>query len=210
MKLGLIRIVLVSAVLGLTACSDAPKALTKADAEPDAKKEPPGPPKPISAKTAYWAMYTPARTWASDLMPIGMKSMEVDGTPSEAGLFPMWSVAFVSLSKHQVRTYYYSVVTKPPSVFKGVKADSPLPWGGPAAEAMPFQSSDFKIDSEAAFTTAAQKADAWLKKHPGKTPFMSLGHATRYPAPVWYMIWGDKKDGYVAYINATTGSFGAK
>ncbi len=210
MKLGLAKILVVGAVLGLTACSDAPKPAAKADAEADTKKEPAGPPKPISAKTAYWEMYTPARTWATDLMPIGMKSMDVDGMPSEGGLSPMWSVAFVSSAKHEVRTYYYSVITKAPSVFKGVKADGPLAWAGPAADAMPFESSDFKIDSDAAFKTAAEKADVWLKKHPGKTPSMALGNATRYPAPMWYLLWGDKKDGYAAYVNATAGTFGAK
>jgi hypothetical protein len=210
MKSSLVEIVVVSAVLGLTACSDVPKPVAKADAEADVKKEPAGPPKPISAKNAYWEMYTPARKWATDLMPIGMNSVEVEGVPSDGGLSPMWTVAFVSHSKHEVRTYYYSVVTKAPSAFKGVKADSPLPWAGPAADAMPFQSSEFAVDSEAAFKTAAEKADAWLKKHPGKTPSMTLGHATRYPAPMWYLIWGDKKDGYVAYVNATTGTLGAK
>jgi hypothetical protein len=210
MTFRLAKITLVSAVLGFTACSDAPKPVVKADAETGANKEPEGPPKPISAKTAYWEMYKPARAWATDLMPIGMKSQQVDGMPSDGGLAPMWTVAFVSPGKHQVRTYYYSVVTKPPSVFKGVKADSPQPWAGPSADALQFQSSDFKIDSDAAFKTAAEKADTWLKKHPGKTPSMSLGHATRYPAPMWYLLWGDKKDGYVAYLNATDGTLAAK
>jgi len=207
MKFRLLKVLAVSAILGLTACSDAPKPAVKTDADAEVPKEPTG---PISAKTAYWKMYTPARTWATDLMPIGMKSMDVEGMPSEGGLAPMWTVAFVSPSRHEVRTYYYSVVTKPPSVFKGVKADSALPWAGPAADAMPFQSSDFAIDSDAVYKTAAEKADAWLKKHPGKTPSMALGNATRYPAPMWYLLWGDKKDGYAAYVNATTGVFGTK
>jgi hypothetical protein len=208
MNFGLVKIVVVSAVLGLTACSDAPKPAAKAEAE--TKKEPEGPPKPISAKTAYWEMYTPARTWATDLMPIGLKNIDVDGMPLEGGLAPAWTVAFVSSSRHEVRTYYYSVVTKAPAVFKGVKADAPLPWAGPAADAMPFQSSDFATDSDAAYKTAAEKADVWTKKHPGKMPEMSLGNATRFPAPMWYLLWGDKKDGFAAYVNATTGTYGAK
>jgi hypothetical protein len=155
-------------------------------------------------------MYTPARTWATDLMPIGMNNVEVEGIPAEGGLAPAWTVAFVSPGKHELRTYTYSILSKPPFVFKGVKADSPLPWAGPAANAMPFQTSEFAIDSDAAFKTAAEKADAWLKKHPGKNPELKIGNATRYPAPMWYLLWGDKKDGYVALVNATTGASGNK
>jgi hypothetical protein len=210
MKLSLASIVLVSAVLGLTVCSEPAKNTAKTDAESDTKKEPTGPPKPVSAKTAYWHMYTPARTWATDLMPIGMNNVEVEGIRAEGGLAPAWTVAFVSPGKHELRTYTYSILSKPPFVFKGVKADRPLPWAGPAADSMPFQTSDFAIDSDAAFKTAAEKADAWLKKHPGKNPEMKIGNATRYPAPMWYLLWGDKKDGYVALVNATTGAFGNK
>lgn len=207
MKLGLVTIVVIGAVIGMTACSEPAKtsAVTEAKTEP-----PPGPPQPISAKTAYWEMYKPARTWAADLMPIGMSNVEVEGLPLEQGKSMVWTVAFVSTSQHQLRTYTYSVVNKAPVVYKGVKADSPLPWSGPVADAMPFPTSDFAIDSDAAYKTAAEKADAWLKKHEGKVPVMKLGHATRYPAPMWYLMWGDKKDGYVAYVNATTGTFGAK
>ena len=28
---------------------------------------------------------------------------------------------------------------------------------------------------------------------------------TRFPAPVWYVLWGDNKSGFYALINATTG-----
>ena len=206
MKLRLMTFVVLGAVIGITACSEPAKtsAVTEAKTEP-----PPGPPKPVSAKTAYWEMYKPARTWATDLMPIGMNDVEVEGMPIEKGKAMVWTVAFVSPSLHQLRTYTYSVVNKAP-IYKGVKADSPLPWAGPAADAMPFQTSEFAIDSDAAYTTAADKADAWLKKHEGKVPVMKLGNATRYPAPMWYLMWGDKKDGYVAFVNATTGTFGAK
>lgn len=210
MKLGLVNLLIWSSVLGIISCSEPAKTTTTADAAADANKEPAGPPKPISAKTAYWEMYKPARTWATDLMPIGMNNVEVDGIPLEKGLSMVWTVAFVSPSKHELRTYTYSVLSKPPNVFKGVKADSPLPWAGPAADAMPFQTSEFAIDSDASYKTAAEKADAWLKKHEGKVPVMKLGNATRYPAPMWYLMWGDKKDGYVGYVNATSGTFGTK
>jgi hypothetical protein len=209
MKLDLVYTVLFSSVIGLTACST-PSTSTATTAETAAPKAPEGPPKPVSGKTAFYAAYKPARAWATDLQPIGLKSNDVEGTPTEGGLAPMWTIAFVSPSRHEVRTYYYSVVNKPPLILKGVKADSAMPWAGPAHDAMPFQLSDFSTDSDAAFKTAAEKAGAWLKKHPGKTVSMTLGNATRYPAPMWYLLWGDKKDGFAGYVNATTGTYGEK
>jgi hypothetical protein len=211
MKLDLGRAIVCSAVLVLTACSSEPTATApKADAEKEAAKEPAGPPQPVSAKTAFWEVYKPARTWATDLQPIGLKSEDVEGVEADKGLAARWTIAFVSPSRHELRTYYYSVANKPPLIFKGVKADGPLPWAGPSADAMPFSNSDFAIDSDAAYKTAVEKADAWLKKHPGKTPQISLGNSSRYAAPLWYFLWGDKKDGFAAYVNATTGTYGAK
>jgi hypothetical protein len=210
MKIDLVNAVLFSAVLGMTACSSPAPSTAKSEAETAAAKEPAGPPQPVSGKTAFYEMYKPARAWATDLVPIGLKSEDVEGVPSEGGLAPRWTAAFVSSSRHEVRTYYYSVVDKPPLILKGVKADNALPWSGPTADAMPFQLSDFSIDSDAAYKTAAEKADAWLKKHPGKPVAMSLGNATRFSAPMWYLLWGDKKDGFAGYVNATLGTYGAK
>jgi hypothetical protein len=34
---------------------------------------------------------------------------------------------------------------------------------------------------------------------------MELHSAYVFQAPVWYLQWGDKKLGYAAYVNATTG-----
>jgi hypothetical protein len=210
MKLDLGKVTVFVAVIALTACSGPAPSTTKSATETETKKEPAGPPQPVSAKTAFWEIYKPARTWATDLQPIGVKSDQVEGIDADNGLAAMWTVAFVSPSRHEVRTYYYSIVNQPPSISKGVRADSALPWAGPTADAMPFTNSDFAIDSDAAFKTAAEKADAWLKKHPGKKAAMSLGNATRYSAPMWYLLWGDKKDGFAGYVNATLGTYGEK
>jgi hypothetical protein len=210
MKLDLLPAILIGAVLGLAACSGPAPATPKADPEAETKKEPTGQPQPVSAKTAFWEMYKPARAWAADLQPIGLKNNEIEGVAADKGLAAMWTAAFVSPSRHEVRTYYYSIVARPPLISKGVKADNALPWSGPTADAMSFQISDFATDSDAAFLTAAAHADAWLKKHPGKKAAMSLGNASRYSAPMWYLLWGDKKDGFAAYVNATLGTYGEK
>jgi hypothetical protein len=33
-----------------------------------------------------------------------------------------------------------------------------------------------------------------------------LGNASRFAAPVWYVMWGTSKDGYAALVNARTGA----
>jgi hypothetical protein len=209
MKADFVKVVLFAAVLALTACSE-PAANTAKKEVATAKKEPEGPPKPISAKTAFWEVYKPAHEWAADLQPFGIKSETADGFETDGGLSPRWTISFVSASRHEARTYYYSVVSQPPLILKGIKADSAVPWAGPSADAMAFQTSEFKFDSDEAFKVAAAKAEEWLKKHPGKKPTMSLGNASRYTAPMWYILWGDKKDGFAGFVNASTGAYGTK
>jgi hypothetical protein len=71
---------------------------------------------------------------------------------------------------------------------------------------MTFQNSDFMVDSDAAFQTAAAKGADWIKAHPDKQWSMELGAAARFPAPVWLVMWGQaKSEAFVAYVNAATG-----
>ena len=96
-------------VLGLLACSESPKATTESKAEAESKKELPGPPQPVLAKTAFYAMYKPARTWALDLLPLSLASSDVAGIKSEGGKAAMWTAVFVSPSLHEARTFSYSI-----------------------------------------------------------------------------------------------------
>ena len=81
-----------------------------------------------------------------------------------------------------------------------------VPWGGVTRDVMPIQSSEFTVDSDAAYITAAADAAAWLKKSPDKKlSSFQLGNGYSFPTPVWYAMWGDKKAGYVAIVSATTG-----
>jgi hypothetical protein len=46
-----------------------------------------------------------------------------------------------------------------------------------------------------------------MKTHADKPlTTLSLGNATRFPAPVWYVLWGTPKDGYAAFVSAATGN----
>ncbi len=195
----------IGAVLVLTACSEAPKPAaseTKTEAETKKPAEPSG---PVSAKTAFWEMYKLAHSWAPDIMLLTMVSKEVPGIKNGEGKAGMWTATFVSPSLRQARILSYSVVAAPPNITKGVDVGRPLSWG-PTRDAMPLQTSDFAVDSDAVYKAAFTKAESWVKEHPGKEAVFTLGNnSTRFHAPVWYVLWGNTKSGYAAFVNATTG-----
>jgi hypothetical protein len=189
------------------ACSEPPKT---PEPKTEAKKEAPKPPEPVSGKTAFYGMYKPARTWASDLMPLSLANGEVPGMKNEAGKAAMWTAVFVSPSRREARIFSYSVVDQGTTIHKGITVGGAEPWSGPTAKSEPFQTTQFVIDSDVAYETASHKAAAWLKNHPGKSVSFYLGSASRFPAPVWYVLWGNNKSGYSAYVNATTGAIAGK
>jgi hypothetical protein len=205
----LLKGVFTVAAIGLAACSSetANTTATKTDAETAAKQAPAGPPEPIAAKAAFWQMYTPAHGWAADLVPISLKSGEVAGVKNADGKAGVWTAVFGSPSQHAARTYVYSVADQLPDITKGVKANLAEAWRGPTAAVMTFQTGDFTIDSEAAYKAAAAKAADWLKQKDNaeKPVSLSLGAASRFPAPVWVILFGSSKGGFLSVINATTG-----
>lgn len=195
-----LKVVVGLALLAITGYAEAPKP------EP-AAAENAVPSGPVSAKTAFWQMYKQAYSWAKDAVPLKLESKELPGVKNEAGKAGMWSATFGSSTKHQTVVITYAVAAHRPDIYKGNNVGSPLPWGGPTREVMPFQSSDFVIDSDAAYKTAEADAGAWLKKHPDKQATFLLGNnPTRFSAPVWYIVWGDNKSGYAAFVNANSGS----
>src|SRR5580698_5404705 len=120
----LIKAAFALAVLGLTACSSEPAKTTEAKTDTDAaKKAPAGPPEPVLGKAAFYEMYTPAHTWAADLVPISLKSGEVAGVKNSAGKAGVWTAVFGSPSQRAARTYTYAVAEQLPTIFKGVKAE---------------------------------------------------------------------------------------
>jgi hypothetical protein len=194
-------------VLGLVGCSsEAPKtAETKTDTAPAEKKDT-GPAVPVTGKTAFYEMYDAAHTWAPDIQALSLTAGSVNGVTNADGKAGVWTAVFASPSMKMTRTYVYSVAEQLPTYQKGVKAEGTDPWPGPTAAATPFAGTDVTVDSDAAYKTAADKAASWIKDNPGKTATITLGFATRFPAPVWYIMWGDAKSGYAAYVNAATGN----
>jgi hypothetical protein len=191
-------------LVGLSACSSSPTPSTTTTAE--APAQPAGPPQPVDAKTAYYDMYDQAHMWASDITGLSLESGEVQGVKNADGKAGLWTAIFGSPSQHQARTYVYSVADALPTITKGVKAQEPIMWAGPTQKAMAFDNGDFKINSDAAYTTAAMKAGDWLQKNADKPLTMTLGAASQFPNPIWKFLWGDEKSGYVVLVNATTGA----
>ncbi len=194
----------VVATLVLPACTQAPN--TKAKVESVAK-EPAKPPEAVTAQRAYYEMYKPARAWSADLLALSLKSGEVAGIKNEGGKAGLWTATFVSPSRKEARTFTYAAIdSAEEDIHKGVSVSDALLWGGATPASKPFSNSEFAVDSDAAYKAAAEKAAVWLKKHPNETVTLQLGNASRFPAPVWYVMWGTQKKGYAALVNATTGS----
>jgi hypothetical protein len=193
----------VLAVLVLAACSKAPTPpATETEAAP--RKE--AAVEPVTAKTAFFEVYKPARAWAPDFMLLSMDSNEVPGITSEGGKFGMWTAVFVSSSRSEARTFTYSVVSSGTEIHKGVGVSAPQSWTGPTPASRPFQTMDFSIDSDAAYQTAIARAESWVQQHPDKKVAFTLGNASRFPTPVWYILWGSKSSGYSVLVSATTGT----
>jgi hypothetical protein len=196
------RFALVATMLTLTGCSGPTTPSEKSDAEKAAA----APPAPVTAKTAFWQMYKPAYAWSKDIVPLTIEAKTIKELKNENGKAAVWEATFGSPSLKSFTKFTYAVVASPPDIRKGVSAASAVPWAGPRPDALSFQSSDLTVDSDEAYKTAAAKAEEWLKKNPSKElTDLSLGAASRFPGPVWYFLWGDKKDGFFALVSASTG-----
>lgn len=162
---------------------------------------------PVTAKTAYLAMYKSAYKWSPDVVLLKLNPDQRPGFAFDAGKAGIWEAMFASPSKHEYRIFTYAVAAHSPDVYKGVTVGNAIPWSGPTRDVTPIPSADFTVDSDAAYNVAAADGAAWIKKNPDKkvTAFQ-LGNGYSFPSPVWYIVWGDKKSGgYVALVNATTG-----
>jgi hypothetical protein len=136
---------------------------------------------------------------------LSVASGEVPSIKNEGGKAGLWTAVFVSPSRREARTFTYAVAASG-EIGKGINVGNVLPWGGATKTSKAFSSSEFAVDSDAAYKTAAEKAGDWLKKHPDEKPTFRLGNASRFAAPIWYIMWGTTKNGYAALVNATTGA----
>lgn len=176
----------------------------KAANTPAASSEPTG---PVTARTAFGPMYKAALAWSSDAQLFRIAPQQVTGFKNEAGKAALWQATFASPSHRQYRIYSYSIANAAPDIHKGVVAGFPLPWSGPTRDAMPIDISMFNVDSDAAYQASASDAAAWLTRNLDKPlANIALGSSYQFQAPVWNISWGDKKSGYIAFVNATSGT----
>lgn len=191
-------------VLLLAGCTQSPK--TPVNDTSAAATKPAGPPQLVTAQTAFGILYKSALAWTPDVVMLKLAAKEVPGFKNEDGKAAMWEATFASPSLHRYRVDTYSIATVLPGIHKGGAAGLPLPWGGVTRDTMPIDPSSFSVDSDAAYTTAAADAAAWLKKNPDKTlSSLVLGNVFKLHALVWYVMWGTEKSGYVAIVDANTG-----
>ena len=191
------------AALAFSACSEPPKPAPKPESE--AAKEPAKAPEAIAALSAFYKLYKPAHEWAADLLLLSVASGEVPNIKNEDGKAGQWTVVFVSPSRKEARSFTWAAADSGPNIVKGLNVSNALPWTGATPTSKTFASTEFVVDSDAAFKTANEKAADWLKAHPDKKVSLRVGYASPFPAPVWYIMWGSAKDGYAAVVNATTG-----
>jgi hypothetical protein len=191
------------AVFLLAGCS---QSTSPVGADSDGAKAPTSPPQPVTAQTAFAPMYKSARAWSPDVEVLTLRPKDVPGFKTEAGKAPMWEASFASKQLRQYRVYTYSIATVQPDIHKGTGAGLPMSWSGETRDAMPIDLSIFTVDSDAAFKAAAAEGAAWLTKNPKvELSSLDLGSTYKFQSPVWYVAWGDKKSGYVAFVDASSG-----
>ncbi len=203
MKKFVLPSVAVFGLLWLTACSSDTKTAPSEDKSAAAPAA--APTGPVSGKTAYWEMYTKARSdFAKDIMPISLEAKEIPGIPNGDGTAAMWTAEFVSDTQKERRTFTYAVEAHPPDIYKGVTIGKPLPWSG-SRDIMPFSMGAVQVDSDAAFKAASDDAAKFLKEHPLKNPTMTLKQLTRFGIPTWIVFWGTDKLGYRSFVSGVDG-----
>jgi hypothetical protein len=188
--------------LALSACSSAPTDAVKEVKEVKASAE-----TPVTGKTAFWEMYKLGYAWAADMQVLYLKSGKLEGVDAKGkdGEATEWTLMVASPSKKEAHEFTYRAITKD-TKRRGVVSGAVQPWAGPTPKGQPFTTGEMKLDSNEAFAKATAKAAAWLKENPGKEVSFYLGKESKYPAPVWGVLWGGEKSGYLVVVNALDGT----
>jgi len=192
-----------AAAILLTGCSDSPAPVKKA--EP--------PPAPISGRQAFQYLYGSSRMWASDSLPLSVRSLPVADVKLEPGKAGAWEVIFVSESMARARTYTWSAV-EAEGLHKGVFPGQQGPWRASGAK-QPFSPALLKVDSVEAFAEAVKSAKDYVNK-PGARPpvnfMLEYEAGTRFPNPIWRVLWGGSVSSaeYSVTVDATTGKVVAR
>lgn len=196
----LFAIALVSLFGFLAACGGSTEApVEEAAVEETAEVE-----GPVSGVTAFWEMYEFGFDWAADLQPLsltsGLIADDAEAVDAAGGVATVWSAIFVSPGQREAREFTYRAVSEPGSP-AGVSAGPVQPWAGPRENAEPFDTGAMVLDSE----EALEKAEAEVGTVPSEPVSFYLGKETRFPAPVWAVLWGEEGTGTIVIVNAQNG-----
>jgi hypothetical protein len=187
-------------LLVLTSCSEP---------APTAKKEPEKPPEPVTGLSALFKMYQVARNMGPDVRILKMDSMAVSEVPDvPRGKAAAWEATFVSAERSQSKSFTYSIIELAgQNLHKGVFGGPEQGWSGSGGA--PFAIADVKVDSDAAYQTALKNSEDYDKKNPGKPITLLLEKVTKYPDPVWRVVWGESvgTSNFSIFVDALTGEF---
>lgn len=187
------------AMLLISCSSEAPKK---------AAKEPEKPAEPVGGRYAFHQCFISARTWATDLELLRVRNLPMEGVKAEPGKAAVWEVTFVSPSKQRAKTYTYSVVEQEP-IHKGVFGGQEESYSGPRGQVSSFPTAALKIDTVAAWETAAAESKEYIAKNPNSPIAFLLEKTPRHPNPAWRVIWGTSPStsNYSIYVDASTGTY---
>ena len=193
---------LIGLLLGMAACSDAPKTA-------ETPKEPPKPAEPLTGRQAFQRIYPQARAWASDAQPLQLRSIQLADVKPDKGKAGAWQVIFVSASRAKSKSWTYSVLEGPGNLHQGSFAGSEDDWSGSRTGPQPFVIAGIKFDSDQAYEAAAAKSEEYIKKNPAKPILYVLEMTNRFPDLTWRVIWGESisTSDYSVFVDATTGKY---
>jgi hypothetical protein len=162
---------------------------------------------PVTGQSALFKMYQVARTWAPDAEVITMKSIHLTDVPAVRGQAGAWEAIFYSPAKSAQRNYTYSVEEGEANLHKGVFPGQQQSASG--ASLKPFLIGAVRIDSDAAYKTAAAHAAEYDKKNPSQTISFELGRQDVSQNPVWRVIWGESAgtSGESVLVDAKMGEY---
>jgi len=163
---------------------------------------------PLTGQKAFFQMYVSARMWASDVQPLRLESIPLDGVVSEGGKYGAWRAVFVSPSRGLAATFTYSIIEAQGNLHEGI-FQHPQEAYSKSGQAQPFHISAFKVDSDEAFKTALEESADYVKRNPDKPVSFLLEANKRFPTVTWRVIWGESvgTSDYSVYVDANTGNY---
>ncbi len=189
-----------TAFLLLAGCGEDPKPVKKEEK----------PPEPVTALKAFYAVFGNARSWATDVQVLEIKSIDLDEKHMcKEGKCWAWSVSLISPSKAKLKSFTYSVIEADGNLHQGVFANLEESWRGPSGPVRPYLMQALKKDSTDAYKAAAAKSADYMKKHPDMPVVYEVSLTSKYGLPAYRVIWGESvsTSAYSILVDASTGEY---